>query len=260
MKYKISLNELLNNRTPEVEWIRAIRTLPIRKLGEICCSLPEDRLCLLPRALSSKRWQLLMSRLVERLRDDDVAIAAAAFEVLHFFYRAETKRYVERKIFSQNDVDDAVQLFWIKLWCIRKTFNPGPNFISWLYTVRRGSVIDSLRTYYRSRGREVDFDDQLDYLDALAQETRLEIITEVREALNHLPKSLEQVLQLRFEEGFSVNEIASEMDLAPHAVKAKLRQALNRMRRMFMEAEEKHGSRRLRLQTSRKEVSHETRF
>jgi RNA polymerase sigma-70 factor, ECF subfamily len=259
MKNKISLNDLLNNKTPEVEWIRAIRTLPIRKLVEVCCSLPESRLCLIPAAVSSKRWGLLMTKLVERMRHDDDTIGKDAFEVLHFFYRAETKRYVERKILCQADVDDAVQRFWMKLWCTRTTFNPGPNFASWLYTIRRGSAIDSLRIYYRTRGREVDFDDHLDYLDALAQETRLEIITEVREALSHLPKSFEQILQLRFEEGFSLNEIASELGMAPHAVKTKLNQALDRMRRMFMEAKEKDGA-RLRLQTSRKEVSHETRF
>lgn len=247
------LKKLLSMDIPDDEWQEKIKRIPVKKLVELACVLPESRLVLIPGALSKKKWRLFFLRLVRRIPDRDETVASAAFNVLHFYYRAETRRYVQRRFFNRNDVDDVVQNFWTRLWAIREKFTPDSKADAWLKRILKSKTIDQIRSTYRPVKRTVNVDDHVDSLQS-QDHKKLEINAVVYEALNHLPPSYQTILKLRYLDGYSIKETAKACGLTEARTREELRKARQRMRRILME------NNKQRIPTSTKEVNYGTRL
>jgi RNA polymerase sigma-70 factor (ECF subfamily) len=247
------LQDLLTMDIPDDEWQEKIKKVPVKKLVELACALPESRLVLIPGALSKKKWRLFFLRLVRRIPDGNETVASAAFNVLHFYYRAESRRYVQRRFFNRNDIDDVVQNFWMRLWNKREKFTPGSKADAWLKRILKSKTIDQIRRAYRPVERTLNVDDHADSLVS-HDHKKLEINAEVYEALKRLPPSYQGLLKLRYLKGYSIQETAKACGLTDARTKEELRKARERMRRILME------NNKQRIPTSTKEDNHGTRL
>jgi RNA polymerase sigma-70 factor, ECF subfamily len=246
------LQNLLSMDIPDDEWQEKIKKVPVKKLVKLACALPETRLVLIPGALSKKKWRLFFLRLVRHIPDRDETVASAAFNVLHFYYRAESRRYVQRRFFNRNNVDDVVQNFWTRLWVTREKFTPGSKADAWLKRILKSKTIDQIRRTYRPVERTVNVDDHADSLEN-RDHKKLEINVVVYEALKRLPPSYRSLLKLRYLEGYSIQETAKACGLTDARTREELRKARQRMR-ILME------NKKQRIPTSTKEVNHGTRL
>ena len=225
-----SPKSLFSSQTSDRDWKETVSTLPVKKLARIASESPQNRLALIPQAVSKKKFRVLIARIVKLMQDEDESIASQAFDVFQFYYQPRTVGYVKRRIFCQSKVDDVVQVFWQQLWAHRKTFTPGLNVAQWMTTVRRGRVTDAIRRIYRDQKRELALHEHFESSDIVDESITLETVTQVQEALSHIPPSHQKIIQLRFVEGLSIPEIAAEMGIGPATAKSKLQQALNRLR------------------------------
>jgi len=202
--------------------------LPLdRSLIEKVNALPGTEL----RALLSKLPDEIVADLV---RQGDDEVAESAFEALEFRYRAPTKRYVSRGA-AADYVDDINQETWISLWVElrnKQSFDPRLKFTSWMYSIARRRRID----WWRRNGPwvvgEDPIEDHQQRLESLAGDDS-ELWAEFHRALSHLSDERQLLLRLKYEEEFTIQEIADKMKMTIPTMMTKLRRAETLLRKYW---------------------------
>jgi len=100
----------------------------------------------------------------------------------------------------------------------------------WAYRIVGHKSRDWLRRHVRRRERERRYA-ELNRLDAVDE--TLPAIADVREALGELAEADRALLVLRFEEGFSLIELAQMLGVVPGTVKSRLHSAKQRLRTLM---------------------------
>ena len=150
-------------------------------------------------------------------QDDDAALAvraskgeAAAFGLLYDKHVSAIYRYVYYRVRDDAEAEDLTSDVFMRALKAMPRYEPRQAFLAWLYRIARNAVIDRAR-----RGnRQVSFEDALQHPDAdRVVDPTSEILAAsdsatLRSALAKLTPLQQEVVVLRFLEGFSTEEIA----------------------------------------------------
>ena len=137
-------------------------------------------------------------------------------------------------------VDDVVQQTYMRVFQTIARFEPRgeASFFSWLCTIANNRIQDELRAHHRKKNEggfdrlaadlvvEVE-DDKHTASQSIA---RREAVSAIRIAMAGLPEHYRQAVQLRFFEGYTVEQIADEMQRSPGAVRGLLDRAKRELR------------------------------
>jgi RNA polymerase sigma-70 factor (ECF subfamily) len=139
-----------------------------------------------------------------------------------------------RMVQDRGIAEDLVQETFLRVWNRADGFDavhgsPGP----WLLAVARNRAIDHLR--YRQRRPESHFDLQETehpalFADAAADPQRLDLVKQVKRAMERLTEQQRQAIELAYFEGLSQSEIAARLSQPLGTVKTWMRRALQLMR------------------------------
>ncbi|HEY7625339.1 MAG TPA: sigma-70 family RNA polymerase sigma factor [Candidatus Limnocylindria bacterium] len=135
---------------------------------------------------------------------------AAAFGVLYDRYVEAVYRYVYYRVRNDADAEDLVSDVFTRALRAIPRYEPRVAFLAWLYRIARNAVIDRAR---RAR-TQISFEDALAHpgVDQIVEpeQTILALSDKesVRAALEKLTPLQQEVIVLRFVEGFSTQEIA----------------------------------------------------
>ncbi len=156
---------------------------------------------------------------------------AEAFGRLYDMHVDRVYRHIYYRVGNETDAEDLTQQVFLKAWLAidryRQTASP---FVAWLMTISNNLVVD----FYRTRKDRA-------YLEAEAladgsmsgpertAEASLEL-QRVQRAISHLRSDEQQVVVLRFMEGFEFAEIASLMEKKEGNVRVILHRALVKLR------------------------------
>jgi RNA polymerase sigma-70 factor, ECF subfamily len=153
----------------------------------------------------------------DRAEDEDRNLAlragkgdAAAFGALYDRYVAAVYRYVYYRVRNDMDAEDLVSDVFMRALRAIPRYEPRVAFLAWLYRIARNAVIDRAR---RSR-TQISFEDALAHpgVDQIVEPdaTILALSDKeaVRAALAKLTPLQQEVIVLRFVEGYSTLEIA----------------------------------------------------
>ena len=159
---------------------------------------------------------------------------ADAFGRLYDMHVDRVYRHIYYRVGNVTDAEDLTQLVFIKAWQAigryKKTASP---FLSWLIRISHNLVID----FYRSNKIRTYSD-----LDIVASkpESSPEYQVEaqfdqqqIRRAILELPGDQQQVVLMRFIEGFSYSEIADSLGKSEGAVRVIQHRALARLRKIL---------------------------
>lgn len=147
-----------------------------------------------------------------------------------------------RLLGDQDDARDLAQETFVRIYRSKGRFDPGQRFTAWLYTIAGNLARNHYR--WRSRHPEARLDDaQMNRLEAGEDQPggrgsptpaealdRAERAVAVRNAVNHLPLPLREVVVLVEWEGLSVPEAASVLKTSPKAAETKLYRARRQLR------------------------------
>jgi RNA polymerase sigma-70 factor (ECF subfamily) len=172
---------------------------------------------------------------------DELALLTAAHKLdahalgqIHDRYYPELYRYALYRVGDPATAEDITSEIFVRfLEALHRQKAPQNTLRGWLFGVAAHLVADHFR-----RKPVADLDDAFPASDSPAAEAEERIRQQsVRAVLKHLTDEQQQVLALRFGNGFSVEETATAMSKSVTAVKALQFRALGTLRQKLGEVE-----------------------
>jgi RNA polymerase sigma-70 factor (ECF subfamily) len=169
------------------------------------------------------------TKLTERLRSGD---KEALFSMMAFYYN-DLFRYGIKFTADKDVTKDIIGQFFIHVWDHRQKFSTAENFKCYLVVAFKRFVIDYLRRISRQLNL-ADYDAQCyeysyeDYIVAWQSEESVKAL--LSKAIQELPGRQRELIQLRFYEQLSYEEIAIRTSLSIRTVYNKIHEAINRLR------------------------------
>lgn len=165
----------------------------------------------------------------------------AAFAQLYDRYVDKIYRYIYYKVGSQSEAEDLSGQVFLKAWeAIGRYQCTDRPFAAWLYRIAHNLIVD----YFRTKRDTSSLDDIVsvefpgtDIDDIVNQHLTSDTL---RLALRHLTHDQEQVIVLRFLEGYNTTEVAQIMGKQPGAVRTLQHRALAGLNGVF-----RHGAEQL---------------
>jgi RNA polymerase sigma-70 factor, ECF subfamily len=152
-------------------------------------------------------------------REEDAALArraakgeAEAFGVLYDRYVTSVYRYVFYRVRNEAEAEDVTSDVFMRALRAMPKYEPRQAFLAWLYRIARNAVIDRSR---RRASRE-----QVSFEDALAHPNADQVVnpdagllagsdaSAVRRAMRQLTPLQQEILVLRYVEGFDTKTIS----------------------------------------------------
>jgi RNA polymerase sigma-70 factor (ECF subfamily) len=152
-------------------------------------------------------------------------------------YFPEVYRYVRYRLNDEHLAEDIASDAFVRLLeASQQRRGPQTNLKAWLIGTASHIVMDHLRRAYRRPTQELS-ENQLDPLALPADEyDNREQQASVRAAMKSLTEEQQQVLALRFGQGYSLEETAAVMKKNVNAIKALQFRALSALQRGIGEA------------------------
>ncbi|MHB1316826.1 MAG: RNA polymerase sigma factor [Minisyncoccota bacterium] len=158
-------------------------------------------------------------------------------------YEHKLRIYIERKSnASDSDIDDLLQNVFIKVYKNIKDFDPSLRFSSWIYRICYHEMIDWYRKEKRTPHTSFDADEKI--FNSLMSDDSTDhiVMTEERkkaviEALTSLNQKYKDIVELRFYEEKSYEEISDILQIPPGTVATQL----NRVKKILKEKLQHHA-------------------
>src|SRR5213080_1298264 len=153
---------------------------------------------------------------------------ASAFEALYHRYKRPVFGLALRRLGDRMRAEDAVQETFAALWRSARTYKPerGPG-APWLYAVARNAIVDRARNKWEP-ATEAPETASLELGPAERAEASY-VSWRVHRALEDLPRSERDVLELAYWGGLSQREVADFLGIPLGTVKTRTRAGLGRL-------------------------------
>lgn len=161
-----------------------------------------------------------------------------AFEYLFNRYREAIRQLLIQRAGSESDADDLLQETFIKVYLHLDRYKETYTFGQWLYTIARNTFID----YVRRRQDDLSIDERFSAPASSAptpEESviRLQQRAQIDHYLEILSPRYRQLIQMRFFEEYSYEEIAEKLQLPMGTVKTQIHRARERMCELIRQGE-----------------------
>jgi len=137
---------------------------------------------------------------------------------------------VRGRLANPDWVDDVAQDVLMSVHKSLKTYDPEMPFRPWLIAIVSFRRTDFLRKHYRTREQKEKSADMASFLDsAVTKPTHAGEYKDIERALNDLPEKQRKVFQMVKIEGYSIEEVANEMDMSQSAVKVSAHRTMKKL-------------------------------
>lgn len=148
-------------------------------------------------------------------------------------FEQSIQKYIYRRISDPDITKDLTSHTFCKATeAIAAGKGPRTSVSGWLYRIAHNAIIDYYRQ--RDRHRSISFENCFHHPvsdhDPARNVERIELQTKLLRAMHLLTPGQQQVIRMRFLEGYSFAEIAATMEITEGAVKALQHRALTTLR------------------------------
>ena len=164
-----------------------------------------------------------------------------AFGELYARHLDAIYRYVRFRIINEADAEDMTEEVFVKAWEALPAYRIGEHpFTSWLYRIAHNLAVD----YHRKRQPESspEMDDQHGgggHVEDVI--THRQQVTDLVAAVQELDDSEQDVVILRFVEGYSHDEVAAMIGKSANATRVIQHRALAKLGKVLKEEGQSHG-------------------
>lgn len=197
----------------------------------------------MPRPLEGKNMTLREKEkiLLQKIKAGD----KTAYMILVSPFRERLFRKAVSMVKDSDDAEDIVQDALISGYRSIQNFRAEAGVYTWLYRIVVNKSKDLLAKKKRGRERPIDENPEKQFIDErVGYEKKLELSEETRylmEKIGKLEESYRKVLEYRFFENLSYNEIALLMDCNVGTVKSRLFKAKEFLKHLILEDEKGAG-------------------
>jgi len=159
---------------------------------------------------------------------------ADAFGRLYDMYVDRVYRHIYYRVSNVADTEDLTQQVFLRAWQAmpryKKTTSP---FLAWLMRISHNLVVD----FYRAKKHNIHLSDTMVAEDPesspeMAAQAHFDQ-QKLRMAILQLPGDQQQVVLMRFIEGFSFAEVAASLEKSEGAIRVILHRALQKLRHIL---------------------------
>ena len=174
------------------------------------------------------------SQLVELASEGD----QQAFEYLFTRYREALTRLFEQRLGDKATADDLLQETFIKVYLHLGDYSRNYTFGQWIYTIARNTLVD----YLRRRSNDLSIDERFRAPQATTPSPEESVIinqsrNHFYSAINELSAEYREIIEMRFLEEYSYEEIAEKLGCPINTVKTRIRRAKAAVCKMILEQE-----------------------
>lgn len=129
---------------------------------------------------------------------------------------------------NKENTEDVTSEFFIKLWDVADSYQPGNGHKGYLATIARNMAIDFLRKHRRE-----DLCEEPDLGNAYSESGEEEVLSEMslQEALSHLKDGERQIVNMKVLGEMTFKEISMILHMPMGTVTWKYQNAINKLRR-----------------------------
>ena len=155
-----------------------------------------------------------------------------SFELLFHQNKDFLFHYAFRVLRSKEAADDMVQKTFIKLWQAKSKVSNVNSVKGYLFTILRNLVLDYLKKASREQSLKDDLKlrIQISHLKPEADLIYSDLEKIAYQAIESLPSQRKLIFKMNRENGFSYNEIASQLNISENTVKVSMYKSLNHIR------------------------------
>lgn len=169
------------------------------------------------------------------------------FQEIHDAFRPKILRYLSRFV-DTHEAEELTQEVFLKVSRALSTYRGESQLSTWIYRIATNAALDSLRSSYESRVRQMSVMSQPtdvkeedngiwdeDTTDSAEQQIARQEMNEcIRDSVDNLPDEYRLVLVLSELEGFKDKEIATILGTSLGAVKIRLHRARTRLKKKLL--------------------------
>ena len=155
-----------------------------------------------------------------------------AFDELYFRHSGRVYAYLKTKVHSPGEAEDLLQQAFLKLHQHRSSYDATLPFLPWIFSITRNALVDHFRKH---RPTAMDQEKLIAVADKVGQSgPEAEQVTSWEEVMKLLPEEQRKMIQQRFEEGLSFEEIARLSGLNESAARKRLNRTIQSLRKVFL--------------------------
>jgi RNA polymerase sigma-70 factor (family 1) len=172
-------------------------------------------------------------RLISRIMDGD----RKAFREFHVHYYSLVQQYLRLFVSDQNDLDELTQDIFLKIWVKRHLLKNVEAFQGYLFRMCKNHVLNYFRSLKIGRKLvELSVSDE----GVATEETESQILFKqyykiAMEGIEKLSQGRRRILKMSIEQGLTLDEIATEMEITRAGVKKQLYAATAFVRKYLRE-------------------------
>jgi len=171
-----------------------------------------------------------------QMTDQDLVIAIkqhdqAAFKELYYRYFKSLIRFAWYRLHSTETSRDLVQEVFYKIWSNREHLDPSKSIKAYLYKMLGNMIINQIAL---SSSNTVSLEAIMEE-DKSDNQRNIDLMIDLRNAIENLPDKLKQVYILSRIEGFKYDEIAEICEISVKTVEKRMTQTFVRLRKIFIE-------------------------
>ncbi|SDM20983.1 RNA polymerase sigma-70 factor, ECF subfamily [Geoalkalibacter ferrihydriticus] len=152
-----------------------------------------------------------------------------AFELLYARHRGRILGYLYNKLRDRDGAEEVFQATFAKLHAARDRYREDIPFLPWIFTIARNALIDHLRRNQVYRKNLVFNDESI--MNAAAVESSDAPVGNTLAGLATLSHRQREVLELRFDQDFSFDEIAARLQTSSGNARQMVSRAIRHLRK-----------------------------
>jgi RNA polymerase sigma factor (sigma-70 family) len=156
------------------------------------------------------------------------------FEEIYERYANKVYRKCYSFVYSQEKAEDLTHDIFLKLVVKIGTYKESSKFSTWLYSITYNYCMDQIRV--NKKKTEVALQDNYDMSDEDDDSELMDFHgTELNKSMKQLPSEERMLLQMKYQEDFSIKEIADTLKISESAVKMRLMRSKDKLKRLYLE-------------------------
>ncbi|MCP9769184.1 RNA polymerase sigma factor [Lacihabitans sp. LS3-19] len=156
------------------------------------------------------------------------------FEEIYERYSNKVYRKCYSFTYNQEKAEDFTHDIFLKLIVKIGTFKENAKFSTWLYSITYNYCMDQIRV--NKKQQEVSLDDNFD-LEEDHGESEIESMHSegLKKSMEKIPSDEKALLLMKYQDDFSIKEIADTLNISESAVKMRLLRSKDKLRKLYLE-------------------------